>query len=167
MKIREKEVEFYEGADEYIVETMYRASPDWIQNRLDAFCEQVWGDEPQQMERYAFNTPKLHYKALGIAARGAHAGGIVFFNYSGENVEIFCHFKEELPSSAIAKALFDVAFKQIGARRVTALTQEDSALEPILLSMGFQREGVLRKFDKNRDIISLGVLEEEFAFEEL
>lgn len=105
---------------------------------------------------------------LGVVKRNKLIGGVVFDQYSatGEQSNISVSIAFDSPAWATPKTLrqlFRYPFTQLGCRRITALVADDNdASRSAVVRLGFQHEGVLRKFyPGDMDAHIYGLLREE------
>jgi hypothetical protein len=100
--------------------------------------------------------------ALGMVDDEGRIRAVVVFNgYTGENIEVSVASDRGL-SRGLFAACADYVFRQLGCQRITATMRADDARGVrIATRMGFQVEGVLRRFYGTESAVVLGLLRDE------
>lgn len=100
--------------------------------------------------------------ALGVRRAGRIVGGVVVNNYNRINCDVSVAGEPRAWSPAFMRALAVWIWRELGAARVTMLT-ENPVVERLAVRMGAQREGTLRNwFGPGRDAAVFGLLREDW-----
>jgi RimJ/RimL family protein N-acetyltransferase len=88
-------------------------------------------------------------------------GAIVFNNYDGQDVHFTCMLSAPIGMTD-ARFVARYAFRQLGCRRVSAVTSESNiAARRALVQLGFKWEGRLREHFPDADGLVYGLLKSE------
>ncbi len=104
--------------------------------------------------------------SMGIVdcATGKKLGGVIFNSHEHPNIQ--ASIATDSPrwcTRSVLRGIFSYPFGQLGCTRVTAITEVmNHPAREFLCRLGFQEEGVLRKwFPGPRDAVIFGMLAEE------
>ncbi len=103
------------------------------------------------------------YEAIGFAKDGELVGGVVYYYFTGLDIEATAAGLPGWLTPAHVKQIFDYPFIQLGCRRLTAtVARRNKKSRRFVERLGFKLEGVRRKALKNgQDEMSYGLLKEE------
>lgn len=102
-------------------------------------------------------------RSLGFIRNNKIIGGVVFHNYRGSNIEAsIASISPRWATKNVLRIIFSYPFVQLGAHRLTALT--DAGNQPVrvfLERLGFVHEGTMREAHPEDDAAIYGMLSHE------
>lgn len=105
------------------------------------------------------------FRSIGVSYNGQLVAGIVYNQWSEETGDLQMTIAASSPhwaSRAILRVLFGYPFVTLGARRVTAVTnQRNKKTKSLLKRLGFQHEGCKRNLYGNEGALIYGMLRHE------
>lgn len=104
------------------------------------------------------------YVAIGFSRDGERLHGAAVFNgWNGANIDLTIYGPGCLTRGAI-RAVYDYAFRQIGAARMTARTaRTNKPMKRLIPRLGFEYEGVAKRYygpERKDDAIVFGLFPE-------
>lgn len=111
------------------------------------------------------HVPWVQWSAIGVKDDKGMAGGIVFTDYDGRNIEVHIAIRPKSRGAIVISYGLRYVFKQLQCVRVSATIEADNVKSRrICERIGFVQEGIKRKAGRQgQDCILYGLLEHEIT----
>lgn len=107
--------------------------------------------------------PWMGYSAIGVKDSHGMAGGVVFTDYDGRNIEAHIAIRPKSSGAIVFRYGFRYVFSQLQCVRVSATIEADNVKSRrICERLGFVQEGIKRQAGRHgQDCILYGLLKHE------
>lgn len=103
--------------------------------------------------------------AIGVAHRGSIVAAAIYNNYRPPNIEVtFVTSSPRWASPGAIRAILAYPFKQLGCKRITAVTEaSNQPARAFLCRLGFRQEGIHPDALPTGDAVTYGLLRKDAA----